>query len=415
MGRAAVVTCFLRHHGEVLLLRRSDEVGSFAGRWGAVSGYVEGDDPESTARMEIREETGITDPSHVRTGDPFSIREDAADREWRVHPFLFDVPDRNIHLNEETAEAEWTTPTAILRRQTVPALEISYAHVAPTVESVSEDTEHGSAAISVIALEVLRDAAGRAATTNGEMSTVVATAEALLEARPTMAVLRNRVNRAMAGADTPKDVEQSAIEGIERAYEVDDAAAAEAVDNLGDTVVTLSRSGTVRRALLQARPSVVVAESRPAREGVDTAETLADAGLDVTLCTDAAIARIMAERDVDTVVVGADTLQPDGSIVNKTGTRLLALAAADLGVPFLVASSVDKVTHDAELVFEEGDPTQVYDGDADVRIANPTFELTPARLIDGIVTDRGRLAPDEIGDIATEMADLADWQEQESG
>ncbi len=414
MGRAAVVTCFLRHRGEVLLLKRSDQVGSFAGRWGSVSGYVEAGDPEATARLEIQEETGITDPSLVRVGEPFSIREDAADREWWVHPFLFDVSSRAIDLNEETAEAEWTTPTAILRRPTVPALGTSYAHVAPTVASVREDTEHGSAAISITALEVLRDEAGRAVTSDGEMATVVRAAEALLDARPAMAVLRNRVNRAMAAADSPQDAERAAIEGIERAFEVDEAAAAEAAAHVGSTVLTLSRSGTVRRTLMAARPTVVVAESRPAREGVGTAETLAGVGLDVLLCTDAAIAQVMAEHDVDTAVVGADTVRPDGSVVNKTGTRLVALAAADLGIPFLVACSVDKVTHDSAITLEKGDPSQVYDGDADLRIANPTFELTPAELIDGIVTDRGRMTPDEMGDIAAEMADLADWEEQES-
>lgn len=412
MGRASVVTCFLRHRGEVLLLRRSDEVGTFSGRWGAVTGYVEAGDPEATARMEIREETGITDPSLVRSGDPFSIREDAADREWRIHPFLFDVPHRTLRLNEETAEADWTTPTALFRRSTVPALEISYAHVAPTVETVRADTDHGSAAISITALEVLRDAAGWAAGAGG-MASVVGTAETLLDARPSMAVLRNRVNRAMAAADTPHEVERAAIDGIERAFEVDELAAAETAAELGATVLTLSRSGTVRRALLRARPSVVVAESRPAREGVVTAETLADAGLDVTLCTDAAVAGVMADRDVDTVAVGADTVLPDGSVVNKTGTRTMAIVAATMDIPVLVACAIDKISHVSELHLENGDPKTVYDGDADVRVANPVFERTPARLIDGIVTDRGRLAPDAVGDIAEEMADLADWQEQE--
>lgn len=413
MDRSAVVTCFLRNRGEILLFRRAHDAGTYPDRWGAVSGYVETDDPRETASMEIAEETGITDPSLVRTGAPFSIRDEASDRVWTVHPFLFDVDTRDLRLNEETAEAVWVPATELLRRATVPALWTSYRHVAPAVETVRTDTDRGSAAISITALEVLRDAAGEASVRERGLAPVAETARALLDARPSMAVLTNRINRAMAGTHAPAAVERAAIEGIERAFEVDQAAAEEAASALGTTVLTLSRSGTVERALRQAEPSVYVAESRPAGEGVGVAERLADAGLEVTLCTDAAIATLLADGEIDSVLVGADTIRFDGAVVNKTGTRSAALAAANEDVPFLVACAVDKISHDPTIHLEAGDPKELYAGSAALEVVNPRFDLTPASLVDGYLTDRGRLAPTDIDDIATELASLADWQEQE--
>ena len=413
MDRAVVVTCFLRNRGDVLLLHRGDDVETYPGMWGAVTGYVEQDDPETTARAEIEEETGLTDVSLVRGGEPVAVSDRTLDREWAVNPFLFDAPDRAVELNEESAGSAWVPPTEILRRETVPDLWTAYDRVRPTVESIRQDDEHGSAKLSVRALEVLRDVAGVAAVGGRDQDDVAAVARELVDARPSMAVVRNRVDRAMADASTPREVEVGAIDGIERAFAADAAAAAEAADAIDGTVLTLSRSGTVLEALLAAAPAVIVAESRPAREGVGVAERLADAGLAVTLCTDAAIAHVLSERDVDAVVVGADTVFPDGGIVNKTGTRVAALAADREGVPFYAVAASDKVATEAAVRLESGDPNAVYDGEAAVTAVNPTFDVTPADLVDGVFTERGQLDAHEIVGVADEHRRRADWREQE--
>ena len=418
MDEAAVVTCFLRNRGEVLLLRRAADAGTYPGRWGTVTGYVEADDPAETARMEIREETGLVaaDVDLVRTGEPFAVRDASLDREWRIHPFLFDARARAVTLNEESSAAEWASPTAMLRRETVPDLWRSYEHVAPTVESVADDDQHGSAYLSVRALEVLRDAAGSAAVAGEPMAEVVDVAGALLDARPGMAALGNRVNRAMSGVDSPAGVEAAATDGIARAYAADEAAAMEAAGLLdGGTTLTLSRSGTVLGALQEGAGAAIVAESRPAREGVGVAETLADAGLDVTLCTDAAVAHVLSERDVDAVVVGADAVLPDGRVVNKTGTRTAALAAAREGVPCYAVAAADKVRPDEDLHLEAGDPDAVYDGEAAVEAVNPTFDVTPADLVAGVVTDRGVLDDSDVAAVAEEHRELAAWRPVDSG
>lgn len=118
-----VVTSFLeRSDGTILLLRRSDKVGSFQGRWAAVSGFLEDPDPEQQARREIREETGIgsADLGRVVIGRRVYARD--GDRVFTVHPFRFRVGHVNVRLDWEHTEAEWVRPTEIAARSTVPKL-----------------------------------------------------------------------------------------------------------------------------------------------------------------------------------------------------------------------------------------------------------------------------------------------------
>ncbi len=420
MDETHVVTCFLRNRGEVLLLRRSEEVGSYPGEWGGVAGHAEGD-PDRAARDEIAEETGLLDACALaREGVTFTFEDEDLDTEWTVHPYLFDCERRDAETDWETTEFEWVHPTEILRRETVPNLWASYSRVGPTIQQVADDADHGSAYLSVRALEVLRDRAGSFAERDGTgWPQLVAVAEQLLDARPSMAVVANRVNRAMASAaeeQSPVAVERAAREGIERAYRADEEAAATAADRIrGESVLTLSRSGTVRDALAAAR-RVFVAESRPAREGVGVAEDLATeidaSGPAVALLTDAAVAHVLATEEVDRVVVGADAILPDGRVVNKTGTRAAALAARREGVPVDAVAASDKVRTDDSVHLEDGDPAAVYDGDAEVEVLNPTFDVTPADAISRVVTERGVLAENGIKAVADELQVSAAWRDE---
>ncbi|TYL38309.1 initiation factor 2B [Natronococcus pandeyae] len=426
-----VVTAFLRSGGEILLLRRSDAVGTYTGQWGGVSGFAE-DDPDEQVRREIREETGLEDGvSLVRSGRPVEFTDPDLEREWVVHPSLFDCEDRDVELSEEHDALEWVPPTELLDpesdRETVPKLWTAYERVAPTVRSIAADDEHGAASLSIRALEVLRDRAGLLVAERveygddpeGERDELAQLAGQLLEARPSMAVLRNRVNRAMSdaiddtGDDTAgaPDVLESALAGIDRALEADAEAATTAADLLDGSVVTLSRSGTVLEALRDGNPSrVFVAESRPAREGVTVAEELADE-YPVTLHTDAATAHVLASEDVDRVVVGADAIRPDGAVVNKTGTRALAIAAAREGVPVTVVAATDKISTREEVNLESGTRSAVYDGEAAIDVVNPTFDVTPADCVTEVATERGRLETGDVADVADELRELEAWRD----
>lgn len=413
-----VVTCILRNQGEVLLLRRSEAVGSYQGQWGGVAGHAEGD-PDAAAWREIDEETGLRDAcTLVRSGEPFSVDDDLGTR-WIVHPYLFDCDSRDVEIDWESIEADWASPTEILRRDTVPQLWTSYDRVAPSAASIRDDTTHGAAYLSHRALEVLRDRAAvlrhKGATDEDPWEVLRALAHDLLDARPSMAVLRNRINRAMhACRETPsaEAVEAQAHEVLGKAFEADADAAHRAAGYVaGRRVLTLSRSGTVLDALQQADPppSVVIAISEPGREGITVAEVLAEAGLDVTLVADATLAAAVGEGLVDVVLVGADTVLPNGSVVNKVGTRLAALAAKQRKLPFYATAASDKVVPEGEVDIEHGTPSQLYEGEASLDVYNPLFEVTPAALLSGVITEFGLLAPVEIQDVAYELKTLADW------
>ncbi|PAU82588.1 hypothetical protein CK500_13395 [Halorubrum salipaludis] len=306
---------------------------------------------------------------------------------------------------------------------------------ASPAEEIAADTEHGASHLSVRALEALRDRAAAlaaeregggstAASPDEEFEALAALARRLLAARPSMAVLRNRVNRTMTAAldeaggapvDAPT-LRDAAADAIDRALAADAAAAASAADRISGPMLTLSRSGTVGAAIRDGDPSrVFVAESRPAREGVAVAESLAaDDAVDcpVVVHTDAAVAHVLATEPVDRVVVGADTVLPTGAVVNKTGTRTAALAAEREGIPVTVVAATDKVATRDRAVSETGDQSAVYDDDTPIEVRNPTFDVTPADLVDEVVTERGALDADGIEAVAAELRAAAAWTER---
>lgn len=411
MDRRAVVTVFLRNEGDVLLLKRSDDVGSYRGHWAGVAGHVEDhDSPEDAARAEIREETAI-DPetcSVVRAGEQFSTADADLGVRWIVHPYLFECPTRAVELDWEHTDYEWTSPTEIFRRETVLELDVSYDRVRPTVETVMNDREHGSAYISIRALEVLRDEAALLATDNdlGRYNDIVGVARELVEARPSMVVLANRAARVIdEGGTDPATVEQAAIGAIARAQSADTQAAAALGPWVEESrVATLSRSGTVLQGLTDADPeAVLVPESRPGREGVTVAEALAS-DIPTSLSSDASFPGQLEAWAADVLIVGADAVLPDGAVRNKVGTRPAAAVATDLGIPVVVATAADKIAPTATDDTEPRPAEELYDGAAAIDVVNPTFERTPAELLDCYVTDQGELAATDIESLATEFA-----------
>jgi len=121
-----VVTCFLRNRGEILLLKRSARVGTFKGSWAGVSGYLEGNEvPLERAMQEIREEVDERDARLVSSGRPVYAR-DRSDL-FIVHPFLFDVKSRKVHLDWEHVDYRWVHPSEIPVSAAVPKLIDAYA------------------------------------------------------------------------------------------------------------------------------------------------------------------------------------------------------------------------------------------------------------------------------------------------
>jgi len=127
----AVVTCFLESEGEILVLRRSEQVGSYQGRWAGVSGYIDKTADEQ-ALIEIKEEASLCeeDLRLIRKGKPLSIKDDELGIRWMVHPYLFHVSDRTkIKIDWEHKEMKWIDPKDIDSYQTVPRLKETLARV----------------------------------------------------------------------------------------------------------------------------------------------------------------------------------------------------------------------------------------------------------------------------------------------
>jgi methylthioribose-1-phosphate isomerase len=179
--------------------------------------------------------------------------------------------------------------------------------------------------------------------------------------------------------------------------------------------------GTALSGIYQAHDAGVpvhvwVDETRPRNQGLLTAWELAAHGVPHTLIVDNAGGHLMQRGQVDLVIVGADRVSRAGDVCNKIGTYLKALAAFDNGVPFYAAvpsPTIDWELADAlrEIPIEEraadevrrvsgrdgnGRPAQVTLADDSTVVANPAFDVTPARLVTGIVTERGVARPAEL-------------------
>jgi 8-oxo-dGTP diphosphatase len=119
-----VVTCFLESGGEILILRRSGEVGSYRGSWAGVSGYIEST-PDEQALTEIEEETslGKGEVALIRKGRPLEVEDKGLGIRWVVHPYLFRIKERSkIRIDWEHREARWIKPEDIDSYPTVPKL-----------------------------------------------------------------------------------------------------------------------------------------------------------------------------------------------------------------------------------------------------------------------------------------------------
>ncbi len=188
--------------------------------------------------------------------------------------------------------------------------------------------------------------------------------------------------------------------------------------------------GTATSPIYQAHDAgiavhVWVDETRPRNQGALTAWELGSHGVPHTYVTDNAGGHLMQQGQVDIVIVGTDRTTRAGDVCNKIGTYLKALAANDNGVPFYVAlpsPTIDWTVSDglAEIPIEErpGAEVAAIQGQTGAGIGtvtvtppgtgtgNPAFDVTPARLVTGLITERG-ICPATPAGLAGLFPDLA--------
>jgi len=265
------------------------------------------------------------------------------------------------------------------------------------VREIRSDRERGARQLALATLEALRSVAPEC---TGEEFRECARELAL--ARPMMASTQNAVAWAWSRfLDTGNAAEavDDVIELIQTATDGMAASARRVVPT--DTLLTYSYSSSVIELLGRLKPRrVIVSETRPSHEGIRMARELKSQGISMTLITEAQMALFVQEADA--VVVGADTILPEGDLINRIGTRLLALAARDADVPFYSISETLKVAAPSEPIPfapEEGKPKEVCD-EKWLEVRNVYYEMTPARLVTAYVTETGVLDPSAVGRFA---------------
>jgi methylthioribose-1-phosphate isomerase len=238
-------------------------------------------------------------------------------------------------------------------------------------------------------------------------------ADELKAARPTAVNLAWAVDRVLRSRDFVREAEAIHVEDLESCKRIGRYGA----ELLGSssTVLTHCNAGAlatagygtalgVIRAAVESgkRVAVFADETRPYLQGARlTAWELQQDGIDVTLITDNMSGHFFQQGTFDAVVVGADRIAANGDAANKIGTYTVAVLAHAHGVPFYVAAPISTIDiacpSGAEIPIEERSAREVTDifgtqvAPEGVAVRHPAFDVTPARLITAIITDRGVL------------------------
>jgi len=228
----------------------------------------------------------------------------------------------------------------------------------------------------------------------------------LVDAQPSMAPLLTLANALWLGVESRPAAPGEALHDalVQYADETDRVLLATIRHAAGllrsnSLVVTYSNSTAVRMALRRAvaagrRFQVVCSESRPTREGLSLAKSLADAGIPVHLVADAALPAWTEKAHL--VLVGADAVVMEG-VVNKIGTRPLVRASRDAGVPAFVLADSRKWLAPRLQVFwrvrEESPRELTTMRRPNLHVHNRYFDLAPHGLFAGLVWERGVIAP----------------------
>jgi methylthioribose-1-phosphate isomerase len=241
---------------------------------------------------------------------------------------------------------------------------------------------------------------------------LAAAAAELRRARPTAVNLAWAIDRMLrASGDLTREAERILAEDLA----ANRAMGAHGAQLLGDRVTVLTHCnagalatagyGTalgVIRAAVEAgkRVAVFADETRPYLQGARlTAWELQRDGIDVTLITDSMAGHFFQQGQFDAVIVGADRIAANGDAANKIGTYTVAVLAHAHGVPFYVAAPVSTIDPDcpsgAQIPIEERSAQEVTEifgsrvAPEGISVRHPAFDVTPARLISAIITERG--------------------------
>lgn len=250
----------------------------------------------------------------------------------------------------------------------------------------------------------------------------------MVQARPTAVNLRWAVERMGAVVDRTavmplEDIKKALREESEKILN-EDIAVNRKIGQYGQTIVPPHATvlthcnagslatggygtalGVIRAARERGKQIQVIAdETRPWLQGLRlTAFELMQEGIPVTVIADSAAGYLMRKKKVDLVITGADRIAANGDVANKIGTYQVAVLARENGIPFYVAaplSTIDLTIRSGEMIpVEEREGREIccfgkrLVGPEGVKAFNPAFDITPARYVTAIITERGLVKP----------------------
>jgi len=275
-----------------------------------------------------------------------------------------------------------------------------------TLKRLKEDRLSGAKTLTQQAARILKDFVQSTQTDSlsGFLKDLSQLGQELIAAQPSMTSIANLVKAVLtlAAAETSLHrVKESVLAYLQGQLEAEDLKQ-DRIQHLlegfvqdGHTILTYSYSATVFQSLkfLKDRGrafSVIVPESRPQQEGILLARDLGQAGITATLIVDAAAGIFLPQAHL--VLVGADSVSEAG-VLNKIGTRTLAILAKYYQVPFYVVCTRSKFVSSPETAapgIVEQDPREIFEESLpNVTIKNLYFDITPLELITGILTEEG--------------------------
>ena len=409
-----VVTSFLQRDQHLLLLRKSKEVGAYRGKWGAVSVFLEeNENPYERAKLEISEETALTSKNLllIRSGELLRVYDQEKDTVWVVSPFLFATPESTISVNWQNSQYKWVEPDELANFETVPGLKQTFDRVRwdlssppanlskaiTIVDEMAYDKINGASYLGRKAIEAIDAAAYHStAQTNSDLfRDVLMIVTKMRIVQPNMASIRNTTGRLLHDIDSACQTSKSVteykklIERLARKALANCISAAELVStNLSNMIIrkhrilTHSYSNTVRRAIQlcsNRELQVYVTESGPTFEGKTLARELIELGFTTTVLSDTTTGAFPIKFDA--VVIGADSILADGSIINKAGTKDITRAARQYSIPVYVAAERSKL----DIMQFLGSPLHL----------NEMFDLTPGEFLTSIITEEGEMKPSD--------------------
>lgn len=288
-------------------------------------------------------------------------------------------------------------------------------HLEETALKIKSMEIRGAGRIARSAAAELRDYAQRVTAENLDEfhEKIKHASELLVQTRPTAVSLPNAVRWVMRYKGLTVDEARADIQKLADEFIVNSENAVRRIGEIGarrvrdgDTIMTHCDSAAAISIMAAAHAqgkeiNVIATESRPRMQGHLAIKHLDNLGISTTLIVDSAVRFFM--KDVDLVVVGADAVTVNGSVINKIGTSQLALAAQEARTNVIMAAETYKFSPKSilgELVeIEERESSEVISDEkmrefTKVRVRNPAFDVTPREYIDLICTEVGAIAPE---------------------